>query len=169
MVVESRSLLSQGVDLIAHEQTTRFIRVLSAALAIMMATFAWDLIFRPDAKAFDNPVFDGVFDFATPMAWGVGFACSSLLLWIAAISGRAALHLLGVVVATVTLAGWSAMIMFEAWTSQEAVLTSGAVALYFGSFTSLIGLSLSPQPFEVEAVLVGVTEDDTVIPLRRIS
>lgn len=160
-----------GVELgrlIIGQTVTVFVRCICVALAVSNLFLAWGPLFDADSSAYDNPVFDGVFTFASPQAWGVGFALSGLILLAAAISAHAVIYLVGVTLATLILGGWSALIILEAATGP-AVLTSGAIGLYVGTFTALIGLAASPRQLDVpkplELVLAG--EVEPAVPLRR--
>lgn len=160
-----------GVELgrlIIGHTITVFVRCICVALAVSNLFLAWGPLFTAESRAYQNPVFDGVFRFASPLAWGGGFALSGLLLLAAAISARAVIYLVGVTIAGVTLAGWSGLVILEAATSQTAVITSGAIGLYVGTFTALVSLAASPRQLDVpkplELVLDGV---EPPIPIRR--
>lgn len=156
--------------LIVGQTVTVFVRCVCAALAVSNVFLAWGPLFDHDATAYDNPVFDGVFTFASPQAWGIGFALSGLVILTAAISARAVVYLIGITLSTLTLGGWSALIILEAATGP-AVLTSGAIGLYVGTFTALIGLAASPRQLDVpkplELVLASDTNVDPPVPIRR--
>lgn len=156
-----------GRLIIGHTITT-FVRMLCVALAASNLFLAWGPLFDVDSRAYANPVFRGVFRFASPTAWGIGFAISGLLLLAAAVSARAIVYLAGVTLASLTLAGWSSLIILEAATT-DAVLTSGAIGLYVGTFTALIGLAASPRQLDVPRPLELVLDStqERPIPLRR--
>ena len=165
----ARSVLRHTLDVIKNERITTFVRAVSVLNAVALAFLAHGPLFRSGSRAYENPVFDGVFYFASPVAWGAAFGVSALVLLLAATSGRLAIYVVGATLGTVTLGGWAAMIMAQAATSDEAVLTTGAIGLYVGCFTSIIGLAFSPHQLEVEKPIVAVTDKDEVIPLRSAS
>lgn len=153
----------------ARHTVTVFVRCICAALAVSQLFLAWGPLFDADSRAYQNPVFDDAFRFASPQAWGLAFALGGLLLLAAAISARAAAYFAGIFVAGATLFAWSTMIIARAATSDEAVLTSGAIGLYVGTFTALIGLAASPRQLDVPRPLELVLDsaDPRPIPLRR--
>lgn len=155
--------------LVAGQTVTVFVRCICAALAVSQIFLAWGPLFDHDSRAYQNPVFDDVFRFASPQAWGIGFAFAGLVLLAAAISARAVVYLVGITVSSVTLAAWSSLIILRAVSSDEAVLTSGAIGLYVGTFTALIGLAASPRQLDVPRPLELVLDsaDPRPIPLRR--
>ena len=160
-----------GVELgrlIIGQTVTTFVRCICAALAASNLLLGWGPLFHHDGQAYANPVFRGVFRFASPMAWGIGFITCGLLLLAAAISARAIVYLIGVTLSSLTLLGWAALIILEAATT-DAVLTSGAIGLYVGTFTALIGLAASPRQLDVPRPLelVLAPADADPVPLRR--
>lgn len=156
------------VDAVKGMTITPFVRVICVALTAVYTLLAWDPLFNPNQNAYDNPVFDAARQFASMQAWGVGFAISAALLLFAAVSGRAAVYVIGIVVATAHLAGWASMIIYESWSNPNAELTSGAYALYGGTLIAVTGLAFSPRQIAVEKPIVAILEDNTVKPLRRI-
>lgn len=155
--------------LVIGQTITVFVRCICAALAVSQIFLAWGPLFDHDSRAYQNPVFDDVFRFASPQAWGIGFALAGLVLLAAAISARAVVYLVGITLSSLTLAGWSSLIILRAVFSDEAVLTSGAIGLYVGTFTALIGLAASPRQLDVPRPLELVLDsaDPRPIPLRR--
>jgi hypothetical protein len=156
-------------QLVQRETVTVFVRVVAGILAVSMGLLGYGPSFESDSDAYQNPVFDGVFSFASPFAWGLWFFAGASLLLLTAITGRAVIYVIGAVVAGTSLAAWSSIIMATAALSEEAVLTQGAIGLYVGTFTALIGLPLSPRQLAVEKPIVAVApESGEVTSLRRI-
>ena len=161
--------LVKVLGMVLREQITTFVRLTSGALAAAMFLLAYGPLVDARTGAYAAPIFDGVFRFASPFAWGIGFMVPGLLLAVGAVSGRAALYLAGVTYGTFTLAAWAGMIVLEAWTSDGATITSGGLGLYVGTFTGLVGLALSPRQIVDERPIVAVLEQDAApVPLRRI-
>lgn len=154
--------------LIVGHTITRFVRVICFALAVSNLFLAYGPIFDGQSTAYRQPIFDAVWRFASPTAWGIGFAAAGLILLTAAISARAIIYLIGITLASLSLALWSALIIIQA-TTTPADLTSGAIGLYIGTFTALIGLAASPRQLDVPKPLELVLSpaDDRPRPLRR--
>lgn len=164
-----RPAIMRVLGMVAREQVTVFVRVVSGSLAVSMFFLGYGPLFQADGAAYANPVFDGVFAFASPTAWGIGFMVPAGLLAIAAISGRAVVYLAGITVAALTLAGWAAMVLLTAWTNDDAVITSGAIGLYLGTFVGIVGLALSPRQIVAERPIVAVLDESSPpVPLRRV-
>lgn len=160
------SALRKIWELVRAQTITSFVRLLCAVLSASMGFLAWGPLFNPHGPGYQNPVFDGVFTFASPAAWGFGFMICSILLLLSAITARAALYAVAVVISAVTLAGWASMIIYQAQRDPAAHLTSGAYGLYIASLTSLLGLAFSPRQLTVEKPIVAVLDDDVVKPLK---
>lgn len=165
-VADVDSAIRKLWELVRAQTVTTFVRVLCGALTVSMAFMAWGPLFGGRNRAYVNPVFDGVFQFASPQAWGFGFMVCSILLLLSAITARAALYAVAVIVSTVTLAGWASMVMYQAWRDPTATLTSGAYGLYIGTLTSLLGLAFSPRQLTVAKPIVAVLDDNVVKPLK---
>ena len=164
-----RPAIGRVIAAVGRDQVTPFIRISSAALAVAMFLLGYGPLIQADSPAYDRPIFDGVFAFASPLAWGIGFMVPAALLGIAALSGRAIVYLTGITVGALTLAGWASMIVLTAATDDGAVLTSGALGLYLGTFVGIIGTALSPRQIKAERPMVAVLEDhDAPVPLRRV-
>ena len=151
------------------ELVTPFIRWVCAALAVGYVLLGYQPLLDPTAAAFDRPIFDGVFTLADPRAWGIMFVAVAVLLAITAITGRAGLYLVAIVVATVTLAAWASTIVYTALTVPDANLTVAAVGLYVIDFTAIIGLAMSPRQLSTHDTVSIVTpgEDGNVVELRQ--
>lgn len=165
-----RPAIMRVLGMVAREQVTGFIRITSATLAVSMFFLGYGPLVDSARPAYQAPVFDGVWWFASPTAWGVGFMLSASLLGVAALSGRAVVYITGVTVASFTLAAWSGMVILESLTNPDAALTSGAIGLYIGTFVGLVGIALSPRQIVAERPILAVLDDETdPVPLRRIS
>lgn len=161
--------IAELLTLVVGKTITRFVRWVCVALTVAVCFLGYGPLFDPDGRAYTNPVFDGVFAFASPQAWGIGFITAGAVLLVAAMSGRAVVYLVGITIAALTLAGWSGLIIREAIIDDDAVLTSGAIGLYVASFTAIIGLAASPDQLEVARPLELVVDDDTEpLELRRV-
>lgn len=165
----AESAVRRIVTLLRDEQVTTYVRILAIPLATMMVWLGYQPVFEPDAPAYDRPVFRAVFAFASPQAWGVGFMVCAALMMVTALSGRLAVYAVAVALSAVTLAGWASMICYEAWWGDNgAELTSGAVGLYVGSLTAIVGLALSPHQVEAPQQIVAVVNGDRAGTLRAV-
>lgn len=163
---DRRSPIRTFVDAVKGMTITPFVRVVSACLAAAFTFMAWDPLFNPDNPAYDRPVFDAVFAFASPLAWGIGFAACVVLLLVAAISARAAIYIAGVTISAVTLIGWASMVIYRSWNSADS-LTSAAYGLYGLSFTAIVGLAFSPRQLSMQRPIIAVI-DDNVVPMKQV-
>lgn len=154
------------VDAVKGMTITPFVRVISACLAAAFTFFAWDPLFHPNDPAYDRPVFDAVFTFASPLAWGIGFATCVVLLLVAAISARAAIYIAGITLSSVALIGWASMVIYQSWNSPDS-LTSTAYGLYGLSFTAIVGLAFSPRQLTADKPIIAVLDDGKVVPLKQ--
>lgn len=153
--------------LVIGQLATPFVRAVCFALAVASGLFAYGPIFTPNARSYSNPVFGALFRFASPQAWGIGFAIASACLLLAALSARALLYLLGITLNALLLAGWSGLVILEAWQNTDADLTSSALGLYVYAFTATIGLAASPRQLATAPRLELVIDNDTHYELRR--
>ena len=164
-----RPAIGRVLGAVGRDIVTPYIRVSSAALAVAMFLLGYGPLVQADSVAYDRPIFDGVFAFASPLAWGIFFMVPAALLAIAVISGPGIVYLAGITIGALTLAGWASMIMLTAATDDGAVLTSGAIGLYLGTFVGIIGVALSPRQIKAERPIVAVLEDHAEpVPLRRV-
>lgn len=168
---DRRSLVRIVASAVEGMMVTPFVRVICAILSLSYVFMAWDPLFNPNDSAYERPLFDAVFAFASPLAWGVGFAICAVTLMLAAITGRAVIYLLGILVSVTTMLAWASMIIYQSWENAEAHLTSGAYGLYTATLVGVVGLAFSPRQLNVEKPIIAVLEDDgdaIVRPLKRI-
>lgn len=148
---------------------TPYLRVMCGMTGAGMVFLGWGPLLNPDGAAYDRPIFNGVRRWAAIEAWGTGFWLCAVVMLVAALSSRALVYALGVVLCSVTLAGWSAMIILEARVNPDAVLTSGAIGLYLLSFTCIVGIAFSPRQLSGEKEILGqISDDGSLVPMRRL-
>lgn len=166
---DERSVAARYLYSLVHrEQITTFVRLVAFTLSVMMGFMAYGPIFDADTAAYQNPVFDLAFRIAAPAAWGVAFFAGGALLMIAALSSRALVYVVAVVWSAITLMAWTCAILTHAATS-EANITSGAIGLYIGAFTGLIGIAMSPNQIVAQKPIVAIVQGvEEPIPLQRV-
>lgn len=162
------NIVQYGIELYRGQTLSPFVRIISFALASGFAWFGYGPLLDADGRAWENPVFDGVFTVATPWMWGsVFWLCSALMLFVA-ISGRAIVYLVTLFPSTGTMVAWSTGVITQAIVSEEAHLTQAAVGLYIFTFTAIVGLAGAPKPFEMEVEIVERSADGKLIPIERL-
>lgn len=135
-----------------------------------MILLGWDPLLNPTDTAYDRPIFEGVRSIAPLGTWGVMFWTVGIILAVAAISGRAAIYVIGLMGALLALGGWCFAIIVQSYVDPEAHLTSGALGFYLLAGTAVLGLALSPQQIEHESKIIGVIgADGEPVALRRVS
>lgn len=156
------------IDAVKGMTITPFVRVICGVIAVAYGFMAWDPLFHSGSPAYDRPVFEAVFKFASPLAWGVGFATCAIALTLSALTSRAALYVGAISVSAVTLSGWASMVIFKSMTNTNGdSLTSGAYGLYIGTLTSVVGLAFSPRQLAVDKPIIAVLDDGKVVPLKQ--
>ena len=165
---EDISIIRYGYELVAGQVVRRYIRTMSLGVVLAFAFMGYGPLFTNHTRAYQNPVFDGVFTLALPQVWGAAFWTIGALMLIAAMTGRALLYVVALVLATAIMFGWCFGIVFQAWISEDAVLTSGALGLYVFSFSAIIGLAATPDPMELEPEIYERDASGEVVPLRPV-
>ena len=165
---DDRNFVSYGLSLVAGKRVRPHVRILSSFVAIATFFMGRGPLFRAEQRAYQNEVFDGIFQFAHPIAWGIGFWIVAAIMFTAAATGRALLMVVGCGLTTGILLAWAGGIITTAIISDAAVLTDGAVGLYVLAFTSIISIAFSPEPMEYEPIIVQADADGNVTPLKRV-
>lgn len=160
------NLAVYGYELLKHEHVSRLLRGLAFAYAAAMLVWGYGLIFHNHRSIYDNPVFNGIFTIAHPTAWGVMFWLAGCLMLATAICARALLFLAAMILTVAVLLGWTGGVISQAVLSEEAELTTGAIALYMMAFTGIASMALSPRPLEHEVEILERTTDGVLVPLR---
>lgn len=165
---EDGSLVSYTRSLFRGELVSRLNRALCLAYAAGALWWGAGLLFRNGSPAYDNAVFDTLFEAAHPTAWGLAWWFAGLLLMVTAITGRGILFLWSMVAITGVLTGWVVGVLWSTITQDDAFLTTGAVALYTFSYAGITSMVLSPKPLEYEVEIYQRTEDGVIVPLKRV-
>lgn len=161
------SAIGRVFRLMAGETITPFLRAISASVCVSMFALGWQPLLDPHAIAYQNPVFESIRAVAALPTWGIMFWVCGILLGVAAVSARAIIYLIGVVLSSVLLTGWCVLVVLEATVDADAHLTSGAIGFYILSLTAVAGMAGVPQQIVHETDVVGVV-DDVTVPLRVI-
>lgn len=162
---EDESILSYGHRLVSGELVMLHIRIVAVIYGVAYAIWGGSLIFSPDAIAYTNPVFRGIFTAAEPEVWGLAFWLASCAMFATAVSARAIVYLIAVALAAGVLAGWSIGVVAQWVIDDEAILTGGAFALYIMAFTGLGATVTSKRTIEHEVSIMERTPDGKVVPL----
>ena len=162
---DDENLFRYARRLVRGEHVLPIIRVLSGFYALWLGIWGGSLIFFPDATAYDNAVFDGIFTAALPEVWGVAFWASSCLMLATAISARATLYLLAVAFSTAIITGWVIGVVAQTFVDPAAHLTGGAFALYGMTYTGLAATVWSQRTIEHEQLILERTPEGRVVPL----
>lgn len=165
---DDSNLVSYAHGLFRGEFVTALNRTLAAAYAFGWIWWGQGLLFRSGGRAYANPVFNGVFTAAHPAVWGMAFWFAGCLMLLTALTARGILFLWAMVASVGILLGWSVGIVTYAVIDDDAVLTSGAVALYTLAFTGLAGMAFSPRPLDFRAEILERDESGVLVPLRPI-
>lgn len=148
-----------------RDELTIYMRIMSGILGFALFIFGWGPMIDPDNIAYSRPIFDGVQRFASMNAWGLGFWVPAVLLMASAISGRAMMYVWGSLFAATVLCGWSYFVVGQWVTNDEAVFTTGGLALYVMAITFDLGLAFSPKQLVEEPQVVAQLGDGKVVPL----
>lgn len=154
-------------DLFRHERISTLNRWLVAIYAIGCLYWGYGLLFQNGDEAYDNPVFDGLFTIAHPVTWGFAWWTVGCMLMIAAISARAQMFLWALTALAGVLTGWVLGVLTHVIVS-DAVLSSGAMALYMFSYTGLAGIALQPRPLDLDIEIYERNEEGVIVPLKRV-
>lgn len=164
---EDRNLVAYAVDLFRGEHVTQLNRWLAFSYAIGCWIWGGSLIFLYGSRAYDNPVFDGIFTLAHPIAWGITVWLLGCIMFLTAVTARGLPFLLAIVGMFGFLLAWTSGVIAQTLLT-EATMTGGAVALYIFAFTGLAAMAFSPQPLVYAAEIVERTDDGVVLQLRGI-
>lgn len=141
------------------------IRIIAVCYAAAFGVWGGSLIFFPDAAAYRNPVFNGIFTAAIPQVWGAAFWAVACFMIATAITARAVMYLIAVGLASGFLAGWAIGVVMQWLLVDEAVLTGGALALFIMAFTGLGSTVASKRTLEYRRDIYERTADGVVVPL----
>lgn len=164
---EDRNLIAYAVELMHGEHIVRRNRWLAFAYSLGCWIWGASLIFRYNGRAYDNPVFDGIFTLAHPIAWGIVVWALGCLMFLTAMTGRGLLLLSSIVLMFGFLVAWTAGVLSQA-ALTDATITGGVIALYIFAFTGLAAMVLSPQSLEYQAEILEQTDDGVVLQLRPV-
>lgn len=167
------SLLVFGRRIVAGEAIVREIRVIALIYGLAFTIWGGSLIFFHDARAYQNPIFDGLFTAALPQVWGTAFWTVACAMFATAIGGRAVMYLIAVILAVGFYGGWAAGVICQWILDPDATLTGGALALYMIGFTGLGSTVTMKRAIEFEREILERTPSGDVVPLvpadRRVS
>lgn len=161
---EDESLFWYASRLIKGEQVLLNIRIIAMFYALAFSIWGGSLIFFPDARAYENPVFNGIFTAAIPQVWGAAFWTVACFMIATAVTARAIMYLIAVSLASGFLAGWTIGVIMQ-WLITDAALTGGALALFIMAFTGLGSTVASKRTLEYRRDIYERTPDGVVVPL----
>ena len=162
---DDENLLVYARRLVRGEHVLTSVRRIAAAYAVCLGVWGGSLIFFPDATAYENAVFDGIFTAALPQVWGGAFWIASCLMLATTISARATVYVLAVMFTGGILTGWVIGVIAQTLVDPNAHLTGGALALYGMAYTGLASAVWSQRTIEHERLILERTPDGRVVPL----
>ena len=151
-----------------NDQLTPYMRAVAAGVGAGLIALGWQPFFDPNAAAYDRPVFEGIKNFASLEAWGLGFWLPALFLLFSALSGRALTYTWGVMLGTVTLVLWAYFVIRQKVIDPDALLTSGAFGYYVLALVATVAPALSPRQLVGEKQVYGKRPDGLLVPLRSV-
>ena len=163
---EDSNLVAYGYRLLRGECITPLLRSLAFVYAAALSVWGIGLIFHNGRSIYDDPALDGVFTVAHPVAWGVCFWLAGCLMLATAISGRALIFLVAMIVTVAVMLGWTGGVVSQVLLSDVAELTTGTAALYMMGFTGIASMALAPKPLEHEVEILERTTDGVLVPLK---
>lgn len=163
---EDTNLIAYAHRLFSGELVSPLVRGLCLAYALGAMWWGGGLIFDSGNRAYANPVFDGLFSAAHPNVWGLAWWFAGLLMLLTALTGRAIFFLWALVATSGVLTGWVVGVVAQTIISDDAVLSSGAIALYTFAYTGIAAATLSPRPLEYTAEILERDETGVIVPLK---